>query len=52
MGTQTPPIWSEGFRQIGPCRTHRHIIHLQIQITSESVLFLPLAFFALGEYFT
>ena len=30
------------------CSYHNRI--LQIQITSESVLFLPLSFFTLGEY--
>jgi len=27
------------------------MLHVQIQITSESALFLPLSFFALGEYY-
>ena len=50
MGTQTPPTRSEGIRQIEPSGTRRQIPQVQIQITSESVLFLPLSFFALEEY--
>jgi hypothetical protein len=37
-------------RQIEPSKTRKHISHVQMQITSEGLLFLPLHFFALGEY--
>ena len=36
--------------KIEPSGTRRYMLQVQIQITSESVLFLPLSFFTLGEY--
>jgi hypothetical protein len=50
LGTQTPPTCSEGRRQIEPSGTRRYMSQVQIQTTSESVLFLPLSFFTLGYY--